>query len=259
MSASRVAVAVVALLATAAPLRAQDDPLGARLERVTGMTEAAVETFFGALRRNVGQNNRRDVCEMVAYPLGQPDGPVANAAACEARYDAIFTIAVRKAVGKQQFEDLFANQNGVMVGVGELWFARVCRDAPCAQSDLRVTAVNGQSAAGLIPPQGKVLLACIVSGQRVRVSADGRGGASLSVWLSPRFNGPPEREFPKAESIVEASECSSRTWTFADGTRTYTVSELPCDAYLSPPPMGSVGRVTLSTAASPGSALWCRE
>jgi len=242
-----------------APLRAQDEPLATRLERLAGVKEEAVETFFNTLRRNVGQDNRRAVCEMVAYPLRQPAGPVQDAAQCEAGYEAIFTVAVRKAVGKQLFEELFVNQDGIMVGVGELWFAGVCRDATCSQSDLRISVVNGQTAGALVPPKGKVLLACIVSGQRIRVSADGSGGASLSVWLAPRFSGVPERQFPQAGPAGAPSECGSRTWMFTDGARTYTVSELPCDAYLSPPPMGSVGRVTLSTPSAPGVPLWCAE
>lgn len=81
----------------------------------------------------------------------------------------------------------------------------------------------------------------------------------LEVWYSPNLTGPAAREFPKAASI-NTLVCNSRVWTFKDGERTYTVEELPCDAPQYPPPMGSVGRVTLvSAASSDGEALWCRD
>ena len=253
-------ILVVAWLATSAMLAAQDEPLESRLEHVAGVSAEAAEGFLTELRRAVGQNDHRAACEMLAYPLPQGDGAVNSASDCEARYDAVFTVPVRRAIGKQQFAEVFANQSGVMVGIGELWFAGRCATAPCQdRRDLRVIVINSQPE-HLLPPQGKVLLACSVSGQRLRVSADGRGGASLGVWYSPRFTGGPEREFARAEPSGPLSECGSRTWTFTDGARTYTVSELPCNAYLSPPPMGSVGRVTLNTATNQdGAPLWCRE
>ena len=253
-------ILVVAWFVSSAMLAAQDEPLEWRLEHVAGVRADVAEGFLTELRRAVGQNDHRAACEMLAYPLPHVDSVVSSASDCEARYDAIFTIPVRRAIGKQQFADVFVNQSGVMVGIGELWFAGRCSSAPCQERrDLRVVVVNSQ-AERLLPPQGKVLLACVVSGQRIRVSADGRGGASLGVWYAPRFTGAPEREFPRAEPPGPPTECGSRTWTFTDGTRTYAVSDLPCDAYLSPPPMGSVGRVTLSTAVNPDSTpLWCRE
>jgi hypothetical protein len=239
---------------------AQDEPLEWRLEHIAGVKADVAEEFLGALRRAVGENDQRAACQLLAYPAANGDTPIRDAADCQARYDAIFTIPVRRAIGKQQFAELFVNQSGVMVGTGELWFGGRCAAVPCqARSDLRVTAINSQSES-LLPPAGKVLLACSVSGQRVRVSADGKGGASLGVWYSPRLTGQPERVFPQAQPPGAPTTCGSRTWTFTDGTRTYIVSELPCDAYQSPPPMGSVGRVTLNTTANPaGVPLWCRE
>jgi hypothetical protein len=253
-------IVLIAAAVLGAGAGAQEDvPLRVRLERDARVMPDAASAFFDALRKNVGQGNHAAACAMIAYPLAQESGVVKDAADCEARYDAIFTIPVRKAIGKQQFEDLFVDRTGVMIGIGEVWFAGRCAEAPCrTASDLHVTAIHS-AADGLVPPRGKVLLGCTVSGQRIRVSADGQGGASLGVWYAPKFDGAPARSFPRAEPAGPPTVCGSRTWIFADGTRTYTVSELPCDAYLSPPPMGSVGRVTLSTAPDPGVPLWCIE
>jgi hypothetical protein len=246
--------------AGAVVINGQDEPLAVRLERIARIRADAAEAFFDTLRRHVGRDERREACAMLSYPLPHSSGVVNNAGDCESRYDAIFTLPVRKAIGSQRLQDLFVNEAGVMIGMGEVWFAGACAAAPCERpSDLHVMAIT--SPGSLVPPKGKVLLACFVSGQRVRVSADGQGGASLSVWRDSRryMSAPPDLEFPRANPPGPASGCASRTWSFDDGTRTYTVSDLPCDAYLSPPPMGSVGRVTLSTREALGVPLWCVE
>ena len=94
-------------------LAAQDEPLEWRLEHVAGVRAEAAEGFLTELRRAVGQNDHRAACEMLAYPLPQGDGAVNSASDCEARYDAVFTVPVRRAIGKQQFAEVFANQSGV--------------------------------------------------------------------------------------------------------------------------------------------------
>ena len=255
-------VVLPGLVGLGAQLRPQDEPLGVRLEKTAGIKPDAARAFFDGLRKSVGQGDQAAACAMIAYPLTHATGVVKDAAECVARYDTLFTIPVRRAIGKQRFEELFVSQSGAMVGVGEVWFARPCPKAPCAVATapeaLRVTLLN-TDAASVPPPAGKVLLACVVSGQKVRVSANGSGGSSLSVWYAPDFTGTPAREFARAEPSGPPTACGSRTWVFKDAVRTYTISELPCDAYLSPPPMGSVGRVTLSTASAPGEPLWCRD
>lgn len=250
--------ALAALLSAVPHASAQEETLDQQLERTAGIQPDAAKAFFDALRGTVGRSEQANACALLAYPLQHASGVVADAAACVARYDTLFTIPVRRAIGRQRYEELFVNDSGVMLGVGEVWFR--CATKPCATRDaIRVSVLN-TDAASAPPPKGKVLLACQVSGQKIRVSADGNGGASLGVWYSPRFTGAPERVFPKAAPPGPPTSCGSRTWVFSDDVRTYTVSELPCDAYLSPPPMGSVGRVSLSTdTTAGGEALWCRE
>lgn len=253
----------LAVLVMGATLVAQDEPLDVRLEKVASIRQDAARGFFDALRKTVGQTDRAAACALVAYPLPHATGVVKDAADCVARYDTLFTVPVRRSIGRQRFEEVFVNPQGVMLGAGEVWFARPCTKPPCgvaaAVTDLRITALT-TDAATATPPKGRVFLACAVSGQKIRVSADGAGGASLSVWYAPTLTGAPAREFPKAEPAGAPNACGSRTWVFKDDVRTYTISELPCDAYLYPPPMGSVGRVSLSTSPTPdGEPLWCRD
>lgn len=245
-----------------AGLRAQGDTLESRLESVARVRQDAARGFFDQLRKAVGQSDQAAACALLAYPLTHASGTVASAADCVAKYDVLFTIPVRRAIGRQRFEEVFVNPQGVMLGGGEVWFTRPCAKAPCAvattAADLRVTALT-TDVSTLVPPRDKQFMLCGVAGQKIRVAADGAGGAMLQVWYSPNLTGAPGREFPKAASI-ETLTCSSRVWTFKDAERTYTVEELPCDAPQFPPPMGSVGRVTLiSTQSTDGEALWCRD
>ena len=241
---------------------AQSETLEVRLESVARVRSDAARSFFDQLRKAVGQSDRAAACALLAYPLPHATGVVASAADCAARYDVLFTVPVRRAIGRQRFEEVFVGQQGVMLGGGEVWFTRPCAKTPCATAtsatDLRVTALT-TDVSTLLPPKGKQFMLCGVAGQKIRVAADGAGGAMLEVWYSPNLTGPAAREFPKASSI-NTLVCNSRVWTFKDTERTYTVEELPCDAPQYPPPMGSVGRVTLITAASTdGEALWCRD
>ena len=240
-----------------AGLAAQEDPVESRLERVAGITPDAAGSFFEAMRRNIGTSDRRATCAMVAYPLRHPEGEVADAAACEARYDAIFTVPVRRAVGRQQFSALFVNQMGAAVGAGELWFAGRCLLPPCARADIRITAIN--SGAGLQPPEGKVLITCLASGRAVRVTADGSGGAQLRMWSTSTPAGAPDVDAKRGAPTAEAAGlCAWRAWTFG-GATTYTVAEVGCMANPVPAPMGTVARVTRSVGDAPPDGIWCFE
>ena len=51
-------------------------------------------------------------------------GPVTSAAECQTRYDEIFSVPVRRAVGRQQFAELFVNVDGAIAAIcADLGFA----------------------------------------------------------------------------------------------------------------------------------------
>ncbi len=239
----------------ARPIIAQDGD-AARFERVARVTAAGAAQFYQRLRVALGQDNRAAACALLAYPLNHSSGTLASAGECQERFDAVFTIDVRKAVGKQAFEDLFVNERGVMVGLGEVWIGGRCASPPCGPADLRVIAVNSSSA-GLVPPQGKVLLACTVAPQLLHVSADGSGGAELRLWPSGRSSDAPSLTLSNAIAGRD-DRCGARRWTFADGPTRYTVSDLACDAHLAPPPMGAVGELVIERAGGETRG-WCDQ
>ena len=60
-----------------------------QFEQVAGIKADAGAVFYRELRRGLGTGDRRAVCAMLAYPMTHPAGDLADAASCEARYDAL--------------------------------------------------------------------------------------------------------------------------------------------------------------------------
>ncbi len=116
---------LILLLACLGPTQAavaQEATLDVRLERVAAIQPDAAKAFYEALRGSVGRSEQAAACALLAYPLQHASGVIANAAACVASYDTLFTIPVRRAIGRQRYEELFVNDHGVMLGVGEVFF-----------------------------------------------------------------------------------------------------------------------------------------
>ncbi len=254
------------VMAAAPTAHAQEEPIETRLEKVAGLKPADVRAFFATLRSGLASGNTRAVCALVAYPLPQPSGPVSSAADCAARYDDIFTIAVRRTVGRAQFDELFVAPTAVVFGYGELWFAR-CQGVACPDGALRITQVNGAGDGTLKPPAGKTLLACAMAGagegRWATLTADGDGGAVLRIWMPSaglHATSPPAILLKSQPVSQPASpRCAFRTHAFTDATTSYTVvSETMC-AELDDriPPMGTVGVVTRATGGASPDTIWC--
>ena len=94
---------------------------------VAGVTDDEVvhrgaRAFWDAVKRG----DRQVVAALVAYPitirLGERPVKIANAADFVVRYDEIFTPAFRDAVVKALPRNMFARDQGVMLGNGQVWF-----------------------------------------------------------------------------------------------------------------------------------------
>lgn len=242
------------------PLRAQEDSLEWRLEHMAGVRVDEMTQFLAALRRAVGTTDKPGACAMVSYPLAMPTQPVVDAAACQARYDEIFTVPVRRAIGRQQFQELFASDDGIMFGMGEVWARPTCREASCRDHSLRVVKVSNDPNLALRPPRGRLLLACGVGGQWIRISADGNGGAYMRLWAGNRGTEPPIAEYPSGTRTLRGSEvCGAPVWSFSNGTTSYVVAQVGCPDDVDPPPMGSVAKVNRTSTMSEPDEGWCRE
>lgn len=259
----------MAVFGYAAVVQAQDEPIEARLERVAGVKPAAAREFFMALRRALANSDRAAVCALVAYPLAQPSGAVKNAAECEQRYDTIFTVPVRRAVGKALFEEIFVAPTDLIINYGEVWMTP-CKESCGTPGNLRITQVNHADDGSLKPPAGKLLLSCVLAGptegQWLRLTADGKGGADMGFWPHDAFPNP--NKMPPTVTVkgtgapARTPDCAFRVWSFPGSTVSYSVvSTLSCidQQENEVPPMGSIGQLTRVTAGKGTEVVWCIE
>jgi hypothetical protein len=123
----RVALALIALLATSGPGPAlADNPYAA-----AGISNPAhVTQFLARLRQAVAADDHATVAAMVNYPLtvsssgGRPM-TYRDAAALSANYARVFTPEVKAAVAAANADNLFARDQGVMIGNGEIWMNEI--------------------------------------------------------------------------------------------------------------------------------------
>ncbi|OHV23297.1 hypothetical protein EOS93_00145 [Rhizobium sp. RMa-01] len=67
---------------------------------------------------------------------------VENAEDFVENFDDLVTPETRRAVGHQQYEDLFVNSDGVMLANGAVWMGAVCDDNACQESHWAIIAIN---------------------------------------------------------------------------------------------------------------------
>lgn len=104
---------------------------------------ASYRAFLEKLKAAVAADDRATVAGMVSYPFATQIGGKAvtfrDAHHLLARYDQIVTAKVKRALAQQDYADLFANDEGVMVGNGEIWFSGIGAEEP---ANVLITAIN---------------------------------------------------------------------------------------------------------------------
>ena len=116
----------------------QQNPLAA-----AGVTDyAAFKQQFLAFQEAAARGDKESVAAFALYPIrvnvGKVAVNVADQTAFIEQYDRIMTEPVRKALADQDADSLFANDKGVMVGRGEIWFGV----APGAPEKYGIISVN---------------------------------------------------------------------------------------------------------------------
>ncbi|ARQ10833.1 hypothetical protein NXC12_CH02829 [Rhizobium etli] len=67
---------------------------------------------------------------------------VENAEDFVENFDDLVTPETRRAVGRQQYQDLFVSSEGVMLANGAVWMGAVCDDNACDDSHWAIIAIN---------------------------------------------------------------------------------------------------------------------
>jgi hypothetical protein len=136
------AAAAVVLVLSTMPAFAQSNA------QIAGMfgDEAPYIEAFDTLQAAVAADDAEAVAAMIAYPFrvtadGEeyvfdgPEGVVEH-------YDSIVTDEIRQAVAEQQYQYLFANQDGIMFGDGQVWLSGICADDTCETVDVRIVTIQ---------------------------------------------------------------------------------------------------------------------
>ncbi|MBA0282668.1 hypothetical protein D7Y44_16550 [Stenotrophomonas maltophilia] len=127
---------------TAAAPAAPAEDARARIETLLG-DAAQYEKVFNAFRTAVVGGDRAAAVEEVRFPLNIADGKkVTGPGEFQRNYEKIITPAVVKAVAEQDFGKVFVNQQGVMIGDGQVWLNGQCLDQACTKTEVKVITIQ---------------------------------------------------------------------------------------------------------------------
>lgn len=114
----------------------------ARIETLLG-DAAQYEKVFNAFKTAVVGGDRAAVVEEVRFPLNIADGKkITGPGEFQRNYEKIITPAVVKAVSEQDFGKVFVNQQGVMIGDGQVWLNGQCLDQACKKTEVKVITIQ---------------------------------------------------------------------------------------------------------------------
>jgi len=126
----------------AAPAAAEEGDARARIENVLG-DAAQYEKVFNAFKIAVVGGDRAAVVEEVRFPLNIAGGKkITGPGEFQRNYEKIITPAVVKAMSGQDFGKVFVNQQGVMIGDGQVWLTGECLDKACARTEVKVGTIQ---------------------------------------------------------------------------------------------------------------------
>ena len=136
-------LALALILATPAFAQSADAVNGV-LDTIFGEHER-FQVAFETLQDAVAEGDAETVASLAAYPLVVKVGErreIADVDAFVAAYDSIMTDEIAAAVTDQTYDNLFANDQGIMFGNGQVWMSGVCDDDQCASWDVRIITIQ---------------------------------------------------------------------------------------------------------------------
>lgn len=115
-----------------------------------GYSVNEVRNFFKNMQLAIKNNDINWLSRHITYPLRirHRNKPLTIKGVSEFKnnYQKIFNTVVKKAITCQQFDQLFVNSNGFMVGNGAVWFNKVYLDMAHVKPD-----TEGRSSSGIKP------------------------------------------------------------------------------------------------------------
>ena len=136
---------IATLVAASMPALAQTaEAVNTVLDAVFG-EHARFAAAFTQLQEAVAEEDAEEVAALAAYPLVVKVGErvqVGSAEAFVAAYSDIMTDEIVTAVMEQGYESLFASEQGIMIGNGQVWMSGVCADDACENWDVRIVTIQ---------------------------------------------------------------------------------------------------------------------
>ncbi|HFT6994003.1 MAG: hypothetical protein KH046_18335 [Stenotrophomonas maltophilia] len=121
---------------------AEEGDARTRIDSVLG-DAAQYEKVFNAFKTAVVGGDRAAVVEEVRFPLNIAGGKkITGPGEFQRNYEKIITPAVVKAMSGQDFGKVFVNQQGVMIGDGQVWLTGECLDKACARTEVKVGTIQ---------------------------------------------------------------------------------------------------------------------
>ncbi|WP_422509420.1 hypothetical protein [Stenotrophomonas sp. GZD-301] len=121
---------------------AADGDVRQRIDSVLG-DAAQYEAVFIAFQTAVNGGDRAAVVEEIRFPLNIANGAkIAGPGEFQRNYERILTPAVRKAIAAQTFDTVMVNQQGVMIGDGQVWLNGACLDKACTRTEVKVVTIQ---------------------------------------------------------------------------------------------------------------------
>jgi hypothetical protein len=142
---TRFAAALCAVFLLSGPAKADEASVDQQIENLLGPAADYKELFY-AFQVGLEEGKSDIVVSLVNYPITvRIDGNEETYTSEEellAAYDDVFTDAIRQAVAKQDYGDLFVNSEGIMIGSGEVWITGICDDSACTTALPRIMTVQ---------------------------------------------------------------------------------------------------------------------
>jgi len=141
-------VALILSFWTAVPQDAQRT--NDRIAELLGQHEPYAE-FFSQIKDAFASNDPERIASLVEYPFrrhrrGEVVDIIESADEFVSKFAEIVTPHVFETVAAQEYEKLFVNYQGVMLGQGAVWYKGICAETPKTECNLlrvRVIAING--------------------------------------------------------------------------------------------------------------------
>ncbi|HVX82660.1 MAG TPA: hypothetical protein VHB23_14920 [Devosiaceae bacterium] len=142
---ARAVLIAMMLAGSAAAASADEASVNAAIDADLG-DHALYQTTISAFQDAVANRNKQDVAAFVRYPIvvtiNGHKRTIRSSAAFVAAYDQIMTPDIVDAVTKQQYGDLFVNDQGIMFGNGEVWIHGLCLDRGCRHFVPKVVTIQ---------------------------------------------------------------------------------------------------------------------